>query len=257
MRQPPRALLISALLLGAAVAAPQPVRSGLLSALRLPLTVLKTGVAILVNLPSLPALARENAMLRARLTQQEADAARLREALRRAAQAEALAAMAPSGPVKGGGMIADVIGRSTIPTQQTVLLDKGARHGLVLDSTVLESGGLVGRVVEVHPTTGLALLLTDPESRVAGLVERSRETGLLIGRGRGLCEFIYLDAHADIEEGDRILTAGLGGPFPKGLLLGTAVRVARDELSGTAVASVKPAARLGRMEEVLCVPPEN
>ena len=66
---------------------------------------------------------------------------------------------------------------------------------------------------------------------------------------------MYLDADAQLEPGDRVVTAGLGGPFPKGLLLGTVVRVTRQELSGSAYAVVAPAARLGRVEEVLVLPP--
>ena len=51
------------------------------------------------------------------------------------------------------------------------------------------------------------------------------------------------------------MTAGLGGPFPKGLLLGIVTHVFRDEESGAARASVKPAAELSRVEDVLCLPP--
>ena len=89
---------------------------------------------------------------------------------------------------------------------------------------------------------------------MAALVERSRETGLVVGRGSGVCELIYLDQDADVQEGDRILTAGLGGTFPKGLVLGTVTRVVRDETSGSARAIVAPAAHLSRLEEVLCIP---
>jgi len=69
-------------------------------------------------------------------------------------------------------------------------------------------------------------------------VERSRETGLLVGRGSGPCDLIYLDAAADVELGDRVVTAGLDGPFPKGVVLGTVTRVVRNEEVGTARASV-------------------
>ena len=61
-------------------------------------------------------------------------------------------------------------------------------------------------------------------------------------------------ADADLELGDQIVTAGLGGPFPKGVQLGTVTRIVRDPLTGVARASVTPAARLGRLEEVLCLP---
>jgi len=184
------------------------------------------------------------------LIQQRADAARLREELRHVKQSQGLLETASRGEI-----VATVLSRSTIPTQQTVLLNKGSRQGLTLETAVIDANGVVGRVTELHTVTSLVTLLTDPDSRIAGLVERSRESGLLVGRGHGQCEFIYLDAQADIEAGDRILTAGFGGPLPKGLLLGTVTHVVRDEASGAARALVRPAAHLGRLEEVLCLLP--
>ena len=252
MRQSPRVALISALLVGA-VYFHAPLRHAALVILRLPFTLVKDAVQALLLLPRLPGLAGENAVLRTELVQRQMEASQLREALRRSEQGQALLNLIPSRQ----GLTASVIGRSTLPAQQTVLLDRGERDGLSLDTVIVDASGLIGRVVELHPAVCLVLLLTDPESRVAGLVERSRETGLLVGKGWGQCAFIYLDADADIQEGDRVVTAGLGGPFPKGLLLGTVVRVARDELTGSAMASVDPAARLSRLEEVLCVLPSS
>jgi rod shape-determining protein MreC len=253
MRRAPRVALIGALFLGAVLVFHEPIRGGTLSFLRFPFTVAKACVSLLLTLPRLPSLTRENASLRSELMQRQLENAQLREMARHAQQAQALIETRPSPQ----GILAVVIGRSTIPTQQMVSLDKGGRHGLTLDSAVVDASGVIGRVVELHPTTCLVMLLTDPESRVAGLVERSRETGLLVGRAGGQGEFIYLDVHADIGEGDRIVTAGLGGPFPKGLLLGKVVRVFRDEQSGAAWARVEPAARLGQLEEVLCLPPQT
>ena len=250
MRHPPRLLVIGALSVGAVLVLHEPVRRSTLAVLRFPFSVATTGVNILLNLPRLPSLTRENATLRAELLQRQLEANRLQEVVRHAEQAKALSAATPA-----GGVMANVIGRSMIPTQQTLLLDRGERQSLTLGAAVVHVSGVVGRVTELHPTTALVTLLTDPESRVAGLVERSRETGLLVGQGRGSCEFLYLDAEADLKEGDRIVTAGLGGPFPKGLLLGTVVRVVKDEGAGTVWASVRPAARLGQVEEVLCLPP--
>ena len=221
-----------------------------LSILRLPFTAARTFLAILVTLPRLPSLAQENAGLRSDLIARQLENAQLYEQLRQAQQASALRSTSA-----GRGVVASVIGRSIIPTQHTVLLDRGAQHGLTLDTVVVDASGLIGRITEVHPETALVVLLTDPDSRVAGLVERSRETGLVVGRGGGQCELIYLNAQADLQEGDRVVTAGLGGPFPKGLLLGTVVRVFRDEALGTAWASVKPAAALSRLEDALCLPP--
>ena len=236
--------------LAASLAFQSPLRRTILTVFRLPLTATRTFLAILITLPRLPSLAQENASLRSEMISRQLDNAQLREQLRQAEQATVLRSVSA-----GRGVVARVIGRSTIPTQHTVLLDQGARQGLTLDAVIVDASGLIGRVMEVHPATALVMLLTDPDSRVAGLVERSRETGLVVGRGGGSCELIYLDVQADLQEGDRVVTAGLGGPFPKGLLLGTVIHVFRDEESGTARASVKPAAELSRVEDVLCLPP--
>ncbi len=250
-QQTPRTVLGSVLLLSVALAWYEPLRSCALTILRFPFAVTKTVVGIIVTLPRLPALTHENVSLQSALTQRELELAQLREALRHAQHTQALLTDAPP----SSSIAATVIDRSMVPTQQTIVLDRGTRDGLTLESVIIDTNGVIGRVVSLQPSTCIGLLLTDPESRVSGLIERSRETGLLVGRGQGTCEFIYLDAHADIQEGDRIVTAGLGGLFPKGLWLGTVVRIVREETSGTASAWVAPAARFGQLEEVLCLLP--
>ena len=244
------------LLLGAAVVAAlccsHPLRATALTLLRLPFTIVKTTAAALILLPRLPSLAKENAALRQELVQRQLEAAQLRERVRQTGETERLLQAAPS--LSAGGLIASIIGRSPLPTQQTVLLDKGSRQGLTPHSIIMDASGVIGRVVDVQPQTALVLLLTDPESRLAALVERSRETGLLVGRAAGQCELRYLGVEADVQPGDRVVTAGLGGPFPKGLVLGTVARIVVDEQAGMAVAYVEPAAQLSRLEEVLCLP---
>lgn len=247
---PVRLWLASALLVGSTFLLFAPARQFALAVLRAPFRITTGGVKILVSLPRLPGLRAENERLQQALRERELEVARLREAVRHSEEATALHgsldAVAP-------GVVAAVIGRSTVPTQHTILLDRGARQGLTRDTVLVDAAGVVGRVADVHPATALAALLTDPDSRVAAQVERSRESGLLAGRGAGRCELIYLDIDADVKDGDRILTAGLGGVFPKGLLLGVVDAVTRDEQAGTTSATVVPAARLGQLEEVLCI----
>ena len=247
-----RISLISALLLGAVCVFQEPVRRSTLAVLRFPFALVKAAVSLVVVLPRLPSLAADHDRLRAELVQSRADAVRLREDLRHVQQSHALLDTSSA-----NGIVASVLSRSTIPTQHTVLLDRGRRHGVTLNGAVIDADGLVGRVTELHPATCLVTLVTDPDSRIAGLVERSRESGLLVGRGDGQCEFIYLDIQADIDVEDRILTAGFGGPLPKGLRLGTVTRVERDEASGTTRAVVRPAAHVGRLEEMVCLPPAS
>lgn len=224
-------------------------RGAWLTLLRWPWSTLQSAASIALNLPDLPQLAGENRKLRESLAQDQLELARLRESLRQTQQSSALITALP----EIRGVVAQVIGRSTLPTQQTLLINKGGRDGLTLQTIVLDASGVVGRVAEVYPTTALVALLSDSESRVASVVERSRETGLLRGFGLGQGQLLYLSDQADVQEGDRVLTAGLGGPFPKGLLLGVVSSVIRDETSGEAKVAVNFAASLGRLEDVLCV----
>lgn len=240
-------------LVGALLLAHEPWRRSALAVVRFPFTVLRSTVKLVIFLPRLPALTEENERLRQTLTQRELEVSAAREALRQQQAASALDAAWPS----AGGTLASALARSPLPTQQTLLVDRGRRQGIAEAGLVVDAQGVVGRVMEAQPATALVLLLTDPNSRIAALVERSRETGLLIGRGFSECQLIYLGLDADVKEGDKVVTAGLGGSVPKGLLLGTVTKVERLERSGASRATVKPSATLGRLEEVLCLPPAS
>lgn len=200
-------------------------------------------------LPRLPALVQEHAALRGQLAAQQLELIRLRETLRTAAHTAALKQEALP-----GGVTASILVPPLLPTQHLITLDRGARTGLVLDAILIDAKGLVGRVIEVSSTTGVAMLLTDPNSRVACRIERSREVGLLTGSGELLCRFIYLDVEADVLVGDQVVTAGLGGVFPKGLPVGMVVKVIGHAHASPEV-WVKPAVKLRQLEEVLCVSP--
>lgn len=223
-------------------------RGAVLSVLELPLTVLRGAAAALINLPRVPELLRDHDRLAQESAQRQVEVAQLREALRQAEVARGLSEVWPA-----EGLLASVVGRSLEPTQHSLVLNRGARDGLRPGSVLLDQSGVVGRVAEVSGGHATALLITDVRSRLGGLVERSREMGLVVGRGRGLCELIYLEADADVEPGDQVVTAGLSEDLPKGLALGTVVRVARDASQGSARAWVRPAARLGRLEDVWCL----
>ena len=257
MRRPSRHTFLSGVLLVVLLVFQATIRNEALALLRFPFKFLKSCLSVLLVLPQLPTLAHENLLLRTELIRRQAELAQWQETVRRAQQAHVLSEplLSTEGVDESisSGIVAEVIGRSIVPTQHTVWIDQGHRQGLALDAVVMDAFGVVGRIAELHSTTALVMLLTDPDSRVAGMVERSRETGLLVGRGQGMCELIYLDVQADLQEGDHVITAGLGGLFPKGLPLGTVVRVTRDEQAGTAWASVRPTAHMGQLEEVLCL----
>jgi rod shape-determining protein MreC len=104
--------------------------------------------------------------------------------------------------------------------------------------------------VEVAPIASRVQLVTDPVSSVGALLQRTRITGIAVGDGRSTLRLRYLPLMADVAVGDRVVTSGMGGVFPKGIPLG--IVTAREQRSGALFqeAVVEPAVDLSRLEEV-------
>jgi len=127
------------------------------------------------------------------------------------------------------------------------------KDGIFKDMAVVSSQGLVGRVREVGKTFGKVMLINDVNSKVACLLQRTREQGLLVGTPEGRCKLIYLSLEDDIAKGDTVITSGTGSIYPKGMLIGEVVYVAKERGRLYKYAIVKPYAELSKIEEVLCI----
>jgi len=133
--------------------------------------------------------------------------------------------------------------------EHVVVVNRGTSHGVAPDQPVIAWGGAVGRVVFADSGHAKIRLLTDPNSGVAGLVQRSRQEGMILGRGKGLLEMVYVPSFADVALGDRIVTSGIDGVFPKGVGIGV---VQASEAAGIArTILLEPEVDFSRLEEVL------
>jgi len=101
-----------------------------------------------------------------------------------------------------------------------VLVDRGGSDGVRPDMAVVAWGGAVGRVVSVERDFARVRLLTDPNSGASGVIVRSRVEGMAVGRGADPMEMLYVPKYADVVVGDRVVTSGLDGVFPRGFGLG-------------------------------------
>jgi rod shape-determining protein MreC len=148
---------------------------------------------------------------------------------------------------------AQVIAKDTTNWFKTVMINKGSEAGLQRGLPVIAPEGLVGRVVEVIPGTAKVQLLTDPVSSVGALLKEQRVTGLVTG-DRGQTAIVkYLPLLAEVRVGDVVLTSGMGGAFPKGILIGTVTAIHRKSGALFQEASVQPSVDFGRLEEVLVI----
>jgi rod shape-determining protein MreC len=113
---------------------------------------------------------------------------------------------------------------------RTILVSSGARDGVNKNQAVVTGDGLVGRVTEVGERAARVLLLTDINSRIPVVLERSRDRAVLAGDNGPLPQLMHLRPDASPMIGDRVVTSGFGGVFPPGIPVGTVVRVAQDEV---------------------------
>lgn len=173
---------------------------------------------------------------------------RLRELLR-------FAQLNPIYDFRGGQVIARVIGQQPTNYLASLSIDLGREHGIKEGMPVVTEAGLVGRIYKVGPSTSTVLLITDPRSGVQALVQRdnSRARGVVIGRAGALPVMEFISQDANVVPGDLIITSGLGGNFPKGLVIGQVVKVQRRDFDMFQQAVVRPTVDFDRIEFVLVV----
>ena len=150
---------------------------------------------------------------------------------------------------------AQVIGLEPTRRFDSVIIDKGHKDGISTDMPVVTSSGVVGRIVAVSNNYAKVLLLIDKNSSIDALLQRTRERGIVKGGGRNNpCSFDYLDITADVIIGDRIITSGLEGLFPKGISIAYVIDI-NTNTQGSLFKGIyiQPTVDFSKLEEVLVI----
>ncbi len=150
---------------------------------------------------------------------------------------------------------ARVIDRHRTSLFKTILIDKGTSEGLRVGLPVIADQGVVGRIIESSWHASRVLLLIDENSNIDAMIQRSRAQGILQGAGPAGCNLKYVSRVEDVQADDVVLTAGLSGVFPKGLLLGVVKAASRREEGLFQKIELAPAVDFGKLEEVLVLTP--
>jgi rod shape-determining protein MreC len=145
---------------------------------------------------------------------------------------------------------ARVIGWDASGRDRTITLDKGERDGVARGAAVLVPEGVVGHVFNTSPGAARVLLISDRNSGVDTIVQRTRVRGIAEG-GEGACNLKYVKRGADVREGDHVVTSGLDGIFPKGVLLGDVVQVNTPKQGMFQTVIIEPRVVFDQLEEVL------
>jgi rod shape-determining protein MreC len=162
-----------------------------------------------------------------------------------------------------------VIGSGADPEFRTVTIDKGTQDGLRADMAVMSPAGIVGRILMPTARAAKVQLIIDRDAAAGVMIERTRVAGIVTGVGSaeelgfkaGLIDLNYVPSSADVKRGDRVVTSGIDGIYPKGLPVGEIQSADRE--GGEWRIRVKPSVDFAALEAVLVVlkvpepPPET
>lgn len=155
-------------------------------------------------------------------------------------------------------MIAQLMAVDNTPYSQQIVINKGALDGLFLGQAILDQYGVVGQVMEVGTTNSRVLLLSDVTHSIP--VRSVRNNSRFIATGSGVIDELVLShvPHStDVEEGDMLVSSGLGKVFPEGYPVAKVTKVVRDESRPFAQVTVVPAASLNRLKYLLLLWPQT
>ncbi|MEP4147597.1 MAG: rod shape-determining protein MreC [Halioglobus sp.] len=190
-------------------------------------------------------LRRENLVLEGRSHQMaslQAENVRLRALLNSSAM------------VRDDVLVAELIGVSPDPVRHQLVLNKGENDGVFVGQPLIDADGLLGQVVDMSPLNSRALLITDATHSIPVQVNRNGVRAIAEGIGSlTSLEIHHVSATTDIEEGDLLVTSGLGGRFPVGYPVAVVSEIERDPGQAFARIMARPSAALERSRHVLLV----
>ncbi len=193
----------------------------------------------------------ENLNLRREIASLQEEASRLRE---RAAASDRLRELLNlKDELPYSTLAARVIARDPTNWYRSIVINKGQDDGITVDMGVMTPTGAVGRVVKVQRQLAVVLLLIDRNNAVTGLVQRTRDEGIVEGTEKGLAWIKYLPLLSNVRVGDIVITSGMAGGFPRGLPIGRITRIERREAELFLSAEIQPETDFGRLEEVLVI----
>jgi len=194
---------------------------------------------------------KENAQLRDELARVKSDRARLAEL---EAENQHLGELLELKDALGTTAVAaNVIGSDATGLSRTLIIASGSDNGLRPGMAVLANQGVVGKIIAISPHASRVLLIDDHNSALDGFDQRSRARGIVAGVVDDGIILKYADRSQDIRAGDTIVTSGLDGIFPRGLLVGAIESVHREGPGLFLGVRITPAVDFRELEQVLIV----
>lgn len=155
--------------------------------------------------------------------------------------------------LSGPAIAAQIIGKDPSAWFKTVILDKGQSDGVQRGLPAVTSLGVVGQIVETASHQSRLLLIIDRNSAADALVQRTRARGIVKGTSEQECYLDYVLHEEDVRVGDRVISSGFDGVYPKGLLIGTVGAINFQGSDFFKEVRITPAVDFDKLEEVLII----
>ncbi len=192
--------------------------------------------------------AEENGALKRRLATLAAENVQLRGASGEVSRMRALLGYAES--LQTQATFGRILMVETTGSFKSIIVDRGAAHGVKINDAVVNVDGLIGRVVLTTSDMSKVQLIIDSGSAVGIAVERTRRQAIAKGMGSLELEIAYVPGKADVAKGDRVVTGGIDGIYPKGIVVGTILDVDEGSSLFARIVAV-PAVDFATMEDVI------
>ncbi len=193
----------------------------------------------------------ENQMLKQEIQRLQGAQNQLREDAILATEFQKLSMYQATAPMTT--MPARIIGRNVSNWYQAIVIDKGANDNIHAEMGVVTNAGVVGRIVRVNQTTSIVLLLSDPNVAITGMIQTSRDEGIIQGTPQGSIRMKYLPPLSPVQVGDVVVTSGLTDDFPRGLYIGHIQQVTKAATDLFQSGEVTPIVDFSKLEGVLVI----
>jgi rod shape-determining protein MreC len=213
--------------------------------------LIKTIQGVFQNYIILIRLQRENVILRQKIAELQKENYQMKEAAIANERLQKLLQFREK--VSSSAIAAEVIGQDPSSWFKSVTINKGEKNGVKKGMAVISPEGVVGQILKTAPYHSTVLLITDYNSAIDSIIQRTRAKAIVEGIGENRCQLKYLLRSEDVIIGDIVVTSGLGGNFPKGLMVGEIRKVEKREHGIFQHAELVPSVDLTKVEEVLVI----
>jgi rod shape-determining protein MreC len=193
----------------------------------------------------------ENEQLRQELLQYKTANIEYREAVATNVRLQKLLELKESLPPPT--LTAEIVGKDPSLWFRTFTINRGSSDGVQKGMPVVTVEGVVGQVLTSSPNYSKVLLATDPNSAIEVITQKTRVQGIVKGLGRDAFGLHYVLKSGEVVKGDYVLTSGLGGVFPKGLMVGTVSEVMKSRRGMFQTIEIEPAVDFSQLEYLIII----